>query len=146
MKTLTWLVWILFIFSLAGCSGWMANNGQSAGSEKDLSASLASDNGLYTVSYRSEMDPPSINQIHAWVLRVETAGGEPVEQAIIRVQGAMPDHGHGLPTQPKVTQELGGGEYRVEGVKYSMTGWWTMTFEISAAGQTDTVTFNLILP
>jgi len=57
----------------------------------------------------------------------------------------MPEHGHGLPTEPKVTKNFGDGTYLVEGIKFSMPGWWIMTFTIKANGKTDSVTFNLQL-
>jgi hypothetical protein len=44
-----------------------------------------------------------------------------------------------------VTQNLGTGTYLVEGMKFQMHGWWTVTFAISAAGKSDMVTFNLRL-
>jgi hypothetical protein len=68
-----------------------------------------------------------------------------VDDAEITVDGGMPQHGHGLPTSPQVTQNLGGGDYLVEGVKFQMLGWWEVKFNINANGQSDTVTFNLIL-
>jgi hypothetical protein len=68
-----------------------------------------------------------------------------VEDAVIEMDGEMPEHGHGLPTKPQVTEYLGDGDYRVEGVKFQMTGWWEVKFEIAANGQTDEVTFNLML-
>lgn len=103
------------------------------------------DKGLFTVTIKPDMQPIAINQIHTWTLNVEGADGKPVENAEIKVDGGMPQHGHGLPTEPKVTQYLGGGDYKVEGVKFQMTGWWEVKFNLTAAGQTDTVTFNLVL-
>jgi hypothetical protein len=58
----------------------------------------------------------------------------------------MPQHGHGLPTQPRVTEELGDGRYRLDGMKFSMTGWWEMKVKIDAAPGKDQVTFNTVLP
>jgi hypothetical protein len=57
----------------------------------------------------------------------------------------MPEHGHGMPTQPEVTQELSGGEYLVEGMKFSMPGWWVMKFHIKTIDKEDHATFNLLL-
>jgi hypothetical protein len=57
----------------------------------------------------------------------------------------MPQHGHGLPTQPLVTAYLGDGTYLVEGMKFQMGGWWVVDFTIEANGQSDTVRFNLSL-
>ena len=57
----------------------------------------------------------------------------------------MPEHNHGMPTQPQVTESQGGGNYRVEGMQFQMGGLWTVTFVIEAGGVQDTVTFNLQL-
>jgi hypothetical protein len=111
----------------------------------DTSTEILSDQGLYRVSYQSQPGSISINQIHTWILHVETADGQPVENAQIRVDGDMPRHGHGLPTVPQVTDYLGNGDYLVEGMKFHMPGWWIAEFDISAVGQSDHVTFNFIL-
>jgi hypothetical protein len=111
----------------------------------DYATTRLTDNGLYRVTYVTPDAAPPINQLHAWTLRVETADGRPVEDATITVDGDMPQHGHGLPTRPQVTQYLGDGEYLVEGMRFQMGGWWIVEFDITAAGQTDHVTFNLML-
>ena len=56
----------------------------------------------------------------------------------------MPEHGHGLPTAPKA-QSLGGGRWVIEGMKFSMPGWWVIDLTIAGGGGTDTVRFNYIL-
>jgi hypothetical protein len=93
----------------------------------------------------SQLDPIAINQIHNWTLHVETADGQPVENAEITVDGGMPQHDHGLPTAPQVTQDLGNGDYLVEGLRFHMDGWWEIMFVIESASQSDGVTFNLLL-
>ena len=57
----------------------------------------------------------------------------------------MPQHGHGLPTRPQVTQDLGNGDYLVEGLKFQMIGWWEVRYTITASEQSDSITFNLVL-
>jgi YtkA-like len=111
----------------------------------DTATTRLSEQGIFNVTYSSSNNPIPINQIHAWTIHVETADGQPVEQADIGIDGGMPQHGHGLPTQPEVTQDLGSGDYLVEGMKFNMPGWWTVTFRITANDQSDTVTFNLVL-
>jgi hypothetical protein len=111
----------------------------------DTSTELVSDQGLYKVAYQPQSGPLSVNQIHSWVLHVETVDGQPVENAEISVDGDMPQHGHGLPTVPQVTKYLGNGDYLVEGMKFHMPGWWIAEFDITVGGQTDHVTFNFIL-
>lgn len=76
---------------------------------------------------------------------METPDGKPVENASITLNGGMPQHGHGLPTEPVVSQYLGNGDYLVEGMKFQMTGWWVVNFYVNAGGKSDQVTFNLML-
>ncbi len=114
-----------------------------AAGDMDLSVTRMSHKKLFSVTYESLLDPLRINRIHSWKLTVKTADGEPVTGATVTVDGDMPEHGHGLPTQPEVTQEVGQGVYLVEGLKFSMPGWWVMDFHIRKDGQEDTVTFNV---
>ena len=111
----------------------------------DASTSVLTDQELFRVSYTSNVETIPLNQIHSWTLHVETADGQPVENAEISIDGGMPQHGHGLPTSPQVTENLGGGDYLVEGMKFQMLGWWEVRIDISADGRSDTGTFNLIL-
>ena len=111
----------------------------------DTSTTRSSDNGLFNVSYTPSNGTIPVNQMHQWTLHVETADGQPVENATITVDGDMPQHGHGLPTRPQVTDYLGNGDYRVEGLKFQMGGWWLMDFTITANGQIDAVHFNMML-
>jgi hypothetical protein len=78
-------------------------------------------------------------------VRVVDAAGRPVEAAAITIDGGMPQHGHGLPTRPRVTRGLGDGVYEIEGVRFNMGGWWEFTVAITAPAGSDRVTFNLAL-
>ena len=111
----------------------------------DTSTTRSSDNGLFKVSYTPSSDTIPVNQMHQWTLHVETADGQPVENATITLDGDMPQHGHGLPTRPQVTKYLGNGDYLIEGLKFQMGGWWVMDFVITAQDQSDTVQFNMML-
>ena len=138
---------VLFFLSLtlfAGCAAPSAMRSDPP-AELDYSTTRTSDEGRYRVSFTSALDPIAINQMHTWTLHVESADGAPVENAAIKVAGDMPEHRHGMPTQPQVTEDLGGGDYLVEGMRFQMGGWWTVTFDIDAGGEQDSVTFNLRL-
>lgn len=74
---------------------------------------------------------------------VRDAGGRPLEEARISIDGGMPQHGHGLPTRPRVTRSLGDGIYEIEGVRFNMGGWWELKLAIAGSSGADTVTFNL---
>jgi hypothetical protein len=76
------------------------------------------------------------------VIRVVDQSGRGVEGLQIAVDGGMPQHGHGLPTKPRVTKDLGAGRYQVEGLKFNMGGWWELKFAI-AGSASDSVVFNL---
>ena len=111
----------------------------------DYSTTRLSDDGLFLVSYKPSQGSILVSQMHQWILHVETPDGQLVENATITVDGDMPEHGHGLPTHPQVTEYLGNGDYLVEGMKFQMGGWWVMDFTITAGNTTDAVHFNLKL-
>jgi hypothetical protein len=76
---------------------------------------------------------------------VRDAEGQAIDEARISIDGGMPQHGHGLPTRPRVTRSLGEGIYEIEGVRFNMGGWWEFTLAIAGSRGADTVTFNLNL-
>ena len=76
---------------------------------------------------------------------ITDAAGAPIDDATIQIDGGMPQHGHGLPTRPRVTRALGNGLYEIEGVRFNMGGWWEFKLAINAASGSDVVTFNLAL-
>jgi hypothetical protein len=73
------------------------------------------------------------------------AEGLAMDDALISIDGGMPQHGHGLPTRPRVTKALGDGIYEIEGVRFNMGGWWEFRLAIAGSRGADTVTFNLNL-
>lgn len=112
----------------------------------DTSTTRMTEEGAFQVSVSSNLEPPAINEIHSWTIHIETPDGQAVENAQITVDGGMPQHNHGFPTVPEVTEELGNGDYHLEGVRFNMAGWWELKLAISAGDQTDDITFNLVLP
>lgn len=146
-RNLLWTGAVLVVLVLlsAVAIGVVLANMNEVPSASDTSTTRASDNGLFTVSYSVPTGAIPLIQAHQWILHVETAEGQPVENATIAVDGGMPAHGHGLPAQPQVTEYLGDGDYLVEDVLFSMTGAWVMDFQITAGGQSDTVRFDLVL-
>ena len=136
---------VLVAVYFTGMNIMMAQMSSEVPSDLDYSNTRVSENGLFRVSYVSSQDIVPVNQMHQWILHVETADGQPVENATIAVDGDMPEHGHGLPTRPQVTKYLGKGDYLVEGMKFQMGGWWVMDFTITANSHTDAVHFNMKL-
>ena len=132
----------VFVLAVALFAASMAaeNQAESADSRVWISQS-----GLFQVGYKSQQQPITINRMHSWVLHVETADGQPVANADITLLGGMPEHDHGLPTSPRMTQYLGNGKYLIEGIRFHMNGSWEITITISAGGERDTVVILLEL-
>ncbi|MGE4240601.1 cytochrome c peroxidase [Ramlibacter sp.] len=101
--------------------------------------------GLYRVALQPPAQMPGVNQMHSWKVTLATAKGAPVRGATFAVDGGMPQHGHGLPTQPRVTRELEAGVHQLEGMKFSMTGWWEVKLAIDGPAGADKVTFNTVV-
>jgi hypothetical protein len=111
----------------------------------DIASIKTSEHGLYRAAVRPGTTPIPVGKLQTWTLHVETSAGAPVDSASIFVDGGMPQHGHGLPTRPQVTTALGNGDHKVEGLKFSMGGWWRMIFVVRAGTGVDTVVFNAAL-
>lgn len=111
----------------------------------DLSLTRPTAEGRFVVALQPPVTPAAINQIHSWQIKLTTPVGLPVTDAQIAVDGGMPQHGHGLPTRPRITRALVDGTYVLEGMKFSMTGWWEMKLAIQSSTGSDKVTFNTIV-
>jgi len=105
----------------------------------------ASERGMYVVSFTSSLDPIPINKMHEWMLHLEAANGEPVDGAEISFAGGMPEHNHGLPTSPRVTENTGGGDYRLQGIRFHMKGNWQIIISIFEGPTVDRVVIDLNL-
>lgn len=98
--------------------------------------------GVYTATLQPSR-PIRPRQMQTVRVVVTDASGQVIDNAAIAIDGGMPQHGHGLPTKPKVTRNPGGGLYEIEGVRFNMGGWWEFKLAITGPAGTDLVTFNL---
>ena len=128
------------LFALAGCHHYSG-----VVPAPDITTTKTSEHGLYRAAVRPGTTPIPVGKIQVWTLHVETVAGAAVDSASIFVDGGMPQHGHGLPTRPRVTTALGNGDHKVEGLKFSMGGWWRMIFVVRTGAGVDTVVFNATL-
>lgn len=97
------------------------------------------------VTYTTPAGLVEVNKIHSWVLHVESVDGVPVVNANIEVSGGMPAHSHGMPTHPRVTEELGGGDYRLDGMRFHMHGYWEIKVTVVTEERSSTVVIPLQL-
>ena len=104
-------------------------------------------NGRYAVRLVAEREPVPLNRVHRWTVRLTptAAAAGAVGDVTVSIDGGMPQHGHGLPTAPRVTGRLPDGRLIVDGMKFSMPGWWELRVRVAGATGTDSVTFNLTL-
>jgi hypothetical protein len=141
-RRLLWSIPVAFI-AVSGIA--VAKMMQPPPADLDLSLSKPTDRGLYTASVEPGLSPIVVGTMHGWVIHINTQDGKPVDHAKISVDGGMPQHGHGLPTEPEVSADLGEGRYQVEGMKFNMPGWWVVNLSVEGPDGSDTVTFNLVL-
>lgn len=93
----------------------------------------------------SQLSPLQINRIHSWHVKIVDAHSKPVTNARVAVTGGMPEHDHGLPTQPRVTEEINPGTYLLEGVRFHMPGKWSMVISIETEENLSTVSLDFDL-
>ena len=134
------LITALSLATLVATTGCM-----SPPKDLDLALTLPSVDKRYVVTLQPPSKPAAINQLHAWQVKLTSPAGVPVANARIQIDGGMPQHGHGLPTRPQVTREGPDGGYLIEGMKFSMTGWWEVKLAIDGPAGADRVTFNTVV-
>ena len=147
-RTVLTLATLAVAISMAACShAMMMIHGtgakRPAASEFGLGP-RASAGGRYVASLEPGK-PLRPRQMQTVRVVVRDADGRAIDEAQISIDGGMPQHGHGLPTRPRVTRSLGDGVYEIEGVRFNMGGWWEFKLAIAGFSGADTVTFNLDL-
>ena len=140
MRSTSRLATAVAAFLFSGCMMFAK-----APKDLDYSRTRTSEGGRYRATIHPQGDSIPQGRLHRWTVHLETASGAPVDSATMAVDGGMPQHGHGLPTKPRVTRELGNGDHLVEGMKFNMGGWWVVKFRVNATAGSDSLVFNLKL-
>lgn len=84
---------------------------------------------------------PAVGDFQNCTLKLNSTQTLPSDLTIA-MDGGMPAHGHGLPTAPKVVATDKVGEYRIEGLKYSMTGEWLLGFMLQSKLMNDKIVYK----
>lgn len=111
----------------------------------DLALERRTEGGLYIIGIAPLETPVRVGRMHSWTATVTDPKRRRIDDAEIILDGGMPQHGHGLPTAPAVTERLGEGRYLIEGMKFNMRGWWEIHLGIKGRAGSDRITFNLVL-
>jgi len=135
------------LVSVTGCSAAMMVFGTGAKRPAITEFGLgprSSANRLYsaTLEPTEALKPRRLQSVR---ITVVDSAGLPVEGAAMTIGGGMPQHGHGLPTRPRMTRAIAAGTYQIEGVRFNMGGWWEFKVTIATDRGEDTITFNLSL-
>lgn len=145
--------------ALAGCSGGgggggtdtgeSANSAMSGGCATETRAepfsagmSKTGDNGVKVAIMQSDPAPPQIYD-NVWELQVSDASGM-LEGATLEIEPRMPDHGHGSPRVPQIT-DMGGGDYEAKRVNFNMSGYWEVHVRVKTADMKDEVMFPICI-
>lgn len=83
--------------------------------------------GSWTVSYVPSPDPIPFNAYYSLNLLIR--GGEPID---VLVDATMPEHGHGAPTDPILTQ-LAADTWVADGMLFQMEGHWRTDVTVDGA-------------
>jgi hypothetical protein len=104
----------------------------------------SSANKLYVVTLEpsTKLRPRQMQTVR---VSIADRNGRAVEGATLAIGGGMPQHGHGLPTRPRMARVVSPGTYEIEGVRFNMGGWWEFKVTVTSELGADTVTFNLSL-
>jgi hypothetical protein len=103
---------------------------------------LSKSGSLVTATFVSSNPAPPIKGDNTWVLDFSDAQGMPLTDLEMVVTPMMPDHGHGTPVNAIVTASDTAGRYEVTPVNLFMAGYWEITFDITVAGQADSLMFG----
>lgn len=141
------LCWGTIAFSLPSFYSFPAHAEEISKSNQaevaSVGSTVVSASKLFKISFETDPSTIPLNAFHTWTLTIQDADGAPVTDAEIGIGGGMPAHGHGLPTQPKMTKNLGNGKYLIEGFKFPMPGQWEINFNIKSGGKEDKATVPL---
>jgi len=113
--------------------------------ESVLALEATSTLGRYRIAARPAAPPVELHQMHEWIVHIVLLEGETAIPTSIQFDAGMPSHGHGLATRPRVTQNLGNGEFLVEGVKFHMPGAWVLRIAVTSRTGSDHVELPLAI-
>ena len=86
--------------------------------------------------------PIVIGAVQTWTVHLSRRNRR-VSHATVRADAWMPETGERALRHPTVTY-VGGGDYRIDDLRFDRTGWWNVALVIHGRAGTDSVAFNVI--
>lgn len=99
--------------------------------------------GVYKGKFFYEKEKAPVQEKHSWLLYLENGKGEIMEGAQIYVDGINEEAGRGFASPPTISEYLGNGHYRVDGIYFSQAGIWTMRFQVIWDGIADVLSYKV---
>ena len=99
--------------------------------ELDGKTTALSNAGTYRGAWRTDPSPIPLNEgfsIDVWIEDPDDPALS-LESISLAADAAMPDHGHGMRTQPRVTRNED-GSFRVDGMMFHMPGYWELYLDV----------------
>lgn len=90
----------------------------------------------YTIVINDSNPAPPAKGDNVWTVEIQDSRGAPLTGLTLSSSFLMPDHGHGTPIVPVVT-EVGNGVYTLDPVNLFMPGYWETTLTVVDTGPTD---------
>ena len=100
-----------------------------------------SHNGFYSAEVISA-SPIVIGAAQSWTVHLSRRNRR-VSHATVSAEAWMPETGERSAMQPSA-HYVGGGDYRIDDLRFDRTGWWNVALVIESRAGTDSVAFNLI--
>lgn len=100
--------------------------------------------GTYKVRYTSQPERIPLNEPFSLEVSLARADGGALGGERLSVDGRMPEHRHGMTTQP-IVHDKGAGHFTVEGMLFHMPGRWELYFDISREGRTERARVVVVL-
>lgn len=120
--------------ALAGHQGpILGHQGPGAGDWREL----ASNDGAHRLRYRTSPAAVELGtdfDVEVELLPAEEGGPNP--DLALRIDGDMPEHGHGLLHDPR-TERLAAGRFRARGLRLFMPGHWELYFDVTRGALTE---------
>lgn len=112
---------------------------------ENLDARQEIDGKAFRVSYETDAPDgkPPLSKMHVWTITIEPKQGT-ASSLRLAVEGDMPQHLHGLPTNIEVLH-IDANHFVLKGMKFHMVGWWRLKFNVSDGVRTEDFVFQFIL-
>lgn len=111
--------------------------------EQALEGTLSADSPAYAVAFRTQPANIEVGRHFSVELIVCPKAGAGAADAV-RVDGFMPEHGHGMNYKATVTR-LADGRYRAAGMMFHMPGRWDFIFDVRAGGKTERLKRSIVV-